>query len=555
MSARHKVLSAFILLLYLLRPSNTHVSSVDESLSLRELESAELASEGVKGGHEYGQSEDKDFRTYYGRYLNLIPDKNLRGTLSSYLAEVSQIHSGANESLEVGNQKMLDENPCLAEIATDFYLDLMTEDLKRIKAQSERPNRPLNGRIALDEEAGKGFWKDHHPGFLWSRLMDMTDDSPNLAMAIIKMCGHDDGIYKRPYLSSDHRTFHRLKQRQVRMLEFFERSWQDSSSGMTEFLGEIRKSDRVEFICMPSSALYLPKSFGFDLDIDEKLKAKIGRVQAPNKGLPALPAKYYHLLAGAFTGCRFKEETGYSFVGSNIARAGAKFYRAKTLDVKLRTQLPEDLKAWDSITPHYFSDEKIRHLVSLRKETDISKHKSSSQLDLYLKNLLFSPEYDKFDKMSIEDWRQYIWKKVSWRDAAKLWKKWYKKTSLPGVGEVWLPNRARRPEFDDTRVWNSSLPSYSSPRVTEPECEENWSRDRCLDAIAVMDTWEVDFEWSQNAHWVGARFGERNCRRLEPNESLETLACSVLAKRPKESGSPARDSGPVEKLSGAGAAR
>jgi hypothetical protein len=553
MSARYKIGSAFFLLLFLLRPSSIHFSSTVDSF-WTEPESEELASEGVKGVHEYGQSEDKDFRTYYDRHLNLIPDKNLRDTLSAYLAEVSQIHSGANESLEVGNQKMLDENPCLAEIATDFYLDLMKEDFMRLKAQLGRPNRPLGSRIALDEEAGKGFWKMHPPGFLWSRLMDMTDGNPNLAFAIIKMCGHDDAINQKPYLSSQHSSFRQLKQRKVRIAEFIERSWQSPPEGIGEWLAEIKKSDRVEFVCMSNSSLYLPKSIGFDVDINENLKAKIERLQAPKKGLSALPAKYYHLLAGVATGCLFKQETGYSFVGSNIARAGAKFYRAMSLRGKwLNTQLPDDLKAWDSLTPAFFSDEKISSLISLKKETELSKLKSTSEFDLYLKDLLFGSGNEEFDKMSIEDWRQYIWKRVSQRDAAKLWKKWYKKTSLPGVGEVWLPNRARRPEFEDPRVW-SSYPHYSSPLDTTPKCEENWTTDRCLDAIAVMDTWEVDFEWSQEAQWIGARFGEKNCRKLEANESLETLACSVLAKRPKESGAPAGDSGPVENLSGAGAA-
>jgi hypothetical protein len=328
MSARHKILGAFILLLFLLRPSSTHFSSMLDSFSRRESESRELSSEEFKVNQKYGQSEDQEFHTYYDRYLKLIPDKNLKSALSAYLAEVSQIHSGANESLEVGNQKMLDENSCFAELATEFYLNLMKEDLMRLKVQLERPNRPLSYRPALDEEAGKDFWKNQDPGFLWTRLMDITDGNPNLAIAIVKLCGHDDGIYQKPQMSSHHSAFLRLKQRQARIIEFVERSWQDRPVGITEWLEEEKKSDSLGFGCLPNSALYLPKSLGFDVDINENLKTRIGRLQAPNKGLSALPAKYYHLIAGAATGCRFKQETGYSFVGSNITRAGAKFYRA-----------------------------------------------------------------------------------------------------------------------------------------------------------------------------------------------------------------------------------
>ncbi|MBK7843397.1 MAG: hypothetical protein IPJ71_06820 [Bdellovibrionales bacterium] len=211
-----------------------------DSFSRKESESRELSSEEFKINQEYGQSEDQGFHTYYDRYLKLIPDKNLKRALSSYLAEVSQIHSGANESLEVGNQKILDENSCIAEIAAEFYLDLMKEDLLRIKSQLDRPNRLLSYRIALDEEAGKGFWKNKEPGFVWTRLMEITDSNPNLAIAIIKLCGHDDAINQKPQMSSHHSAFPRLKQRQARIIEFFERSWQDRPAGITEWLEEIK---------------------------------------------------------------------------------------------------------------------------------------------------------------------------------------------------------------------------------------------------------------------------------------------------------------------------
>ncbi|MBK9038157.1 MAG: hypothetical protein IPL83_03165 [Bdellovibrionales bacterium] len=516
----------------------------------------EPASDAVENGRDYGQSDDKDFEDSYDRFLKFIPDENLRRTLSSYLAEVSQIHSGSNESIEVSNQKTLDKNSCLAEIAGEFYLDLMKEDLLRTKSDIDRRGKNSPFGMSLDEEAGKGFWKNQKSGFLWTKLMEITDNNPNLAFAIIKMCGHDNAIYQKPHLSAHHPSFRRLKQRQVRILEFFERSWQDIPEGIKEWLEDEKKSNHVGFGCLANSTLYLPKALGFDLDISPNLKAKIGRLQAPNRGLSSLPAKHYHLLAAAATGCLFKQETGYSFIGSNLTRAGARLYRAKSLGGKwLQTQPPSDLKNWDSLTPQYFSDEKIRSLILLQKETDPSKLRLATEFDTYLKDLLYMQDKDEFEKKSMKYWREYIWAKVSRRDAARLWKKWYRKTTLPGVGEVWLPNRARRPEFDDDRVWNSNPLQHLSSRVTTPECDEKWTKDRCLDAIAVMETWEVDFEWSQEAHWVGARFGEKNCRKLELNESLETFACSALAKRAKEAGGPQVTPSPQKNSSGSDATR
>ena len=73
----------------------------------------------------------------------------------------------------------------------------MEVDLLRLKDRLERPNRPLGSRIALDEEAGKDSWKKQETGFIWSKLMELTDGNPNLAVSIIKMCGHDDAISRR----------------------------------------------------------------------------------------------------------------------------------------------------------------------------------------------------------------------------------------------------------------------------------------------------------------------------------------------------------------------
>jgi hypothetical protein len=474
------------------------------------------------GTREYGKSETNELQEHIEKYLNFIPDYKLKSTIGKYINEVSQIHRGANESIEIANLKLLQTSPCFAEIAADFYLDLLQDDLENLKLKMlKNENRPLGTRIALDEEAGKGFWQSKKPGFLWEKLMSKTNGNPNLAIAIIKMCGHDDAINEKPYLSNTHPNYEKLNKRKIEIINKTLSNWDNKSEFISQYLTFLRNQNRLNFGCLSNSTIYLPKALGEEVSIVESLKEKIEKTQAPILGAKALPAKNYHVLAGLFTGCRFKSESGYSFIGANIAKFGARFYRAKTLtSSKLQGDFVGGIDGWNNIDLTFFSDDRINDLRKLRIDKTYSREGINSD-SKYI--FLLNPLNDnKIKSMSVSELRNHMWAKVNQIDAAHLWKKWYEKTKIPGIGEVYLPNRNKRP---------SSINVYYDQLKNNNECGEKWTSKRCKDAIQIMDTWEVDFEWSEEAQYRGARIGEKLCNALPQNQTLETISCNILNHR------------------------
>lgn len=471
---------------------------------------------------EYGKAVTNDLSNHLQKYLRFIPDQKLSDSIKSYIGEVSQIHNGANESIEVNNQTYISQNSCFAQLATEFYLDLIQEDLQQLPKRVKMTGRPLGIRIAMDEEAGKGFWQNRRPGFLWEKLMTLTGNNPNLAIQIIKMCGHDDAINERPHLIPAHSNYSNLNRRKREIYTQALNSWNDAPDWIKEALIEQRDNNRINFGCWNSSALYLPKALGEGLTISDGLKSRIVKIQAPKKGAKALPAKNYHVLAGLFTGCRFKSETGYSFVGANIARLGARYYRAKSLGAS-RLSVIEITKSslWNQLNPSYFTPEILDEIR--KKRLNQKDSVTPDDRTMILLNLLKLSD-EELKKASNSELKEHILKNISIKDAAILWKSWYQKTNIPGVGDLYLPNRSRRPEYFNSQF---GVPYSLSNKNS---CENGWPNERCQAAIAVMDTWEIDFEWSQEAQYVGAREGEKTCTKAE-KQDVEKSACEVLRAR------------------------
>ncbi|MGE3760539.1 MAG: hypothetical protein AB7H97_22425, partial [Pseudobdellovibrionaceae bacterium] len=94
------------------------------------------------------------------------------------------------------------------------------------------------------------------------------------------------------------------------------------------------------------------------------------------------------------------------------------------------------------------------------------------------------------------------------RDAALIAKRDFRKMTLPVLGTVYIAPRRNQPR---------------------PGCADfGWAENRCKRALAVLESWEVDFDWSASQHLLGAMFAYRNCGKLAKGETLESLACKAL---------------------------
>jgi hypothetical protein len=75
--------------------------------------------------------------------------------------------------------------------------------------------------------------------------------------------------------------------------------------------------------------MFVPGSLGADADIPAELKEKIIHLQAPNAGAAALPAKYYHVLGAASSGCSLRQRGLSEPVIIAIQKRIAEIYRGR----------------------------------------------------------------------------------------------------------------------------------------------------------------------------------------------------------------------------------
>jgi hypothetical protein len=70
--------------------------------------------------------------------------------------------------------------------------------------------------------------------------------------------------------------------------------------------------------------------------------------------------------------------------------------------------------------------------------------------------------------------------------------------------------------------------TYMKPGQENRCGEKGWTTDRCDRAMKVIESWEVDFDWTRSQHSIGAQFAIDKCRTLKHGETLETLAIKAL---------------------------
>jgi hypothetical protein len=83
------------------------------------------------------------------------------------------------------------------------------------------------------------------------------------------------------------------------------------------------------------------------------------------------------------------------------------------------------------------------------------------------------------------------------------------------------------------RSRDETLPSKEYGKEgSENPCPQQWSSQRCSAARTVMATYAVDFEWSEAQQLAGYQFAKKNCRRYDPEKSIEIMSCKALNKNP-----------------------
>jgi hypothetical protein len=463
----------------------------------------------------YGRGDGKVLASLEA-WLKLMPASE-RDAWLKYFRDASRIDGEANESIERANWSTT-EQPCFSDLAARFYGEILKEDQRRFVAKLKSGRKsPLGGRyrISLNEQAGNGEWADVAPGSLWKKALEISGGSPNLAMALIGLCGHDDAISFKPKLrpgraaTGDYSEIKRQFIAEISPL-FSEGEW--FSFLQNELMGE---KDGTGLLCLSDSVLLLPGALGADTDLRPEFKREIIQKQSPNLGGSYLPAKYYHVIAGAMRTCELKAHAYTSFFSIVSNPLLAKLYRAYVLTQTIAnpTAAAINTTGFDSVAKmettqlEDISDEDIQALFS-RYASMSDKQRSKFFIDP--KNWLAVLSPLSLTEKNLVRARKGIEAAYSKRDAALIAQRDFYKFSLPILGEIYLPPRRRTPRQDCAGF--------------------GWSQKRCQRALARLESWEVDFDWTASQHYLGALFAFRNCRKLSQAETLETLACRAAGR-------------------------
>jgi hypothetical protein len=269
-----------------------------------------------------------DSRSQNETYLEWIKKMPFSSRLDPYLEFLGvkngvKIDSQKNGAIDVFDINLLKSKPCFSTLTGYFYQEINYLDIiDRMASPLSKEDMPMR---LIDESAAS---IGQRPGWLWQKALEVSKGNPNLAMRLIGMCGHDDGHHENVFFDTV------LNPVLVRNLELeIRKNWSHLTvkypgvnlegilKGSKTFLGTNS--------CTSYSTMLIPKSLGQKYDIDENLKEEIKHSQ--NQG-SLVPAKYYHVIGGAYASCELIKAGVPSIIAKRIHLSASGAYRSSTIN-------------------------------------------------------------------------------------------------------------------------------------------------------------------------------------------------------------------------------
>ncbi|MCK6597942.1 MAG: hypothetical protein L6Q37_06220 [Bdellovibrionaceae bacterium] len=356
--------------------------------------------------------------------------------------------------------------------------------LYRYIAKVDEANiRPVNkiNKISLDDTTEK---TSLDPGWLWNAAMKIAGNNANEAFELLGVCGHDDSgerenafRYALGILDEDI-----LKKAGIKY---------------------IPSNSNSRFYCPDQrSVFFVPGSLGKNVDIPTKLKQKIAKIQAPNLGQEVIPAKYYHVFGGAYMACKL--------IQAGIGKTDAKDYTSKFVSAyrraRLCTSAGEMKHKFDEVNTNY-QKALAKNLSDGKDGITMAEYLSINRLDCY--NLSLTSLKSKSEICGGSKNAKEILEKVI--DRALAGKVYFEQQNCPtsSAGQF----------SDGFRVLSSTGKSAFSFN-NEFNCI-NISTSNCAGAKNVLETWNVDFEWTIEQQLAGAKFASEYCKDDEKKQDQD----------------------------------
>lgn len=355
------------------------------------------------------------------------------------------------------------------------------------------------------------------PGWLWNLAMDVSNHDAGLAMHLIAMCGHDDreqtdfGNGQNYGFRDDSSTAQQAKDYEIdRFLQIrsdinaqVRRPTPQSKAliaAIDKQVAQIRNEHSFATITCPQrdSAFFAPQALGADIDIPEALKREIKKIQDPDDVIP-LPAKIYHIYAGAMLTCKMIEDGMRPLFAREVDHYGASQYRGYYLCNVMNDALPEQTPGASSLQD-FLSNPNLTRQCSTQAFTNQNPSlcKLARDVDDYRSRLSPQQLRDKIAGIQVT------------ADATLLYNRVFNGGS---------PDHTRActvPQFPGYRAYE---------RARKPW---DWSKDRYEAARDKLQTWIEDSNWTVGQHDVGAAFATKYCSPRPDDRPVEKAACSVV---------------------------
>lgn len=463
-----------------------------------------------------------------------LPNGKLKCVVDTYMKIVNPSAYKSVADVSKDNEGMIGyfgnlfvQNSCLGENASHFFENLGPD--------------VDSSRISLAFNAGESANSSVKVGSIWQKVLHENSQDPEMAITILAICAasQKDIPYSltpeqaeahcRKAIKSDQdlKDVAQESLRRVGQNKSFEKEvqlineWiQQIDQNISMLQEAIRKKDfpKSTSVDCPLS-IYIPKVLGQNTDISDGLKKKIIRIynQDPSK----IDAKLYHVIDAAYIGCRLSMDCGLSPSEAGLLEdRSAAAYRTISLCPDIQDRLARQ-EALTKATGKSF--EKITSADLLKSPEVTKKLIAQGQGGLLLTVIEISKIQDPGIRQEQFD---SLWADL---DAAYLYKKWYL-----GGGQIYGHNipctdiRTGGPK--DLMQADLSRPAFNLCGVP------GWTKKRCAKARSQVAYWDVDFEWTEAQHKLGAKFGAQQCADYKPKISLNDRACKYLKKAIDPSG-------------------
>ena len=471
--------------------------------------------------------------------LSVLPKQQQQGIVD-YLAVIGlESYEGENIGFKNFNQALILENPCVEEVAANFYAELLVNDLDANLKFLMNPSKP--GKPSLRETAKDLGLK---PGWLWDKALNFAKGDKLLAMNIIGICGHDDTSQldedfrmklsdfskEKKAAYSDAEIKNKINQL-WKTLQIEKKTSLEKRGGVDAILQKLKKSVGLEGgVTCPASigAMYYAQSMGEKYDIPESLKQRIARVQAPTEGAEMLPSKYYHLMGAAYSSCFLVRRDIPNFISKKMVTGAINVYRSSSMCKSLTERENVNFKG-KSVSQIFDDLLKVRDNFETCFNHVVTPGPKSADYSFWTKKLKGAPSYcyagDLLSQVVLRDEHitneillKKVVRKVAEHDAVIMFKKskFYESSNLCQGAQL----------GSDVRDF---LEENSHPNKTG-DCQIGIDIQRCVDARKLLETYLVDFEWSEAQHLAGLQFAIDHCPSLRQGKSIEAAACKALGK-------------------------